>query len=339
MPRTALAALALLLLAGCISVPPRNDAAQDALAACRAAPAISHTLYFGPGGHLIGSVPPAGSAPGNGFGSAFLNDNLKGWLSDPVGDGLWIVGNVTLSFWARSTGLPAPVVAPATGQGYRFFNQFGSERSLQPNYATEYGAPYQPEGTVTHYDERIAMPYGGFVVERGSRVRVLLTDLALEGQDGSGHDILFGGDTPSQVGFTARCYPGFAWAGPTILDQGILVPGNQGAVTHLVPTRQGVNQVRVEVALPPETSRLTIRLQQGTDATPGKDDVDITLLDANGQPVWSIGSPYADESGTLWQDNLALLGDRFTIQVDSYSATAYQGRLTVTAEGAHLPVA
>ncbi|MEA3203327.1 MAG: hypothetical protein QOI63_1002, partial [Thermoplasmata archaeon] len=246
--------------------------------------------------------------------------------------GLWLVGNATLSFWASSAGLPAPVVTSGTGQGYLFFDQFGSDRSLQPSYATEYGPPYQPAGTVTHYEETLAMPVGGFVVEKGQRVRVLLTDLALEGQDGGGHAILFGGATPSQVRFTARCYPAFAWSGGQVVDQAVLLPGNQGAVTHAAAPKQGVNQARVEVDLPPGTGRLTIHLAQGTDANPGKDDLDLTLLDASGEPLWSIGSPYADESGTLWQDNLAQFGGHMTVQVDSYSGVAYQGRLTVLAE-------
>ncbi|HEX2066369.1 MAG TPA: hypothetical protein VHI93_06100 [Candidatus Thermoplasmatota archaeon] len=325
-----------LLLAGCVSVPPRDAAAQDALAACRAAPASEHVLYFGPGKRLVDALPAAGSAPGNGFGSAFLTDELKGWLSEPVDAGLWLVGNVTLSFWARSTGLPAPVVSPTTGEGYRFFNQFGSDQSLQPAYATEYGPPYEPAGTVTHYEERLEMPAGGFVVEKGQRVRVLLTDLAIEGQGGGGHDILFGGDTPSQVRFTARCFPQFVWSGATIAHQEILLPGNQGAVSQAA-AREGVNRVRVEVPLPSDTSRLTIRLQQGSDANPVKDDIDLTLLDANGEAVWQIGSPYANERGTLWQDNLELFHGHVTVQVDSYSGVAYQGRLTVVAEAARLP--
>jgi hypothetical protein len=328
--------LSVLLLAGCLSVPAPDAAARDALALCRTAPAQGHVLYLGPGNRLIGSPPPAGSAPGNGFSSAFLNDNLKGWLSDPAADGLWLAGNVTLSFWARSTGLPAPVVSPGSGQGYRFFDQFGSDRSLQPAYASEYGPAYEPEGTVTHHEVTLAMPEGGFVVERGQRVRVLLTDLALEGADGSGHDILFGGDTPSQVRFSARCYPAFTWSGPTILERSVLLPANQGAATHLVPVETGANRVRVDVPLPEGTQRLTVRLAQDTDANPGKDDVDLTLLDGNGQPLWSIGSPYANESGTLWEDNLAPFGGRVTVQVDSYSGMAYQGHLTVVAESARL---
>ncbi|MCA1810903.1 MAG: hypothetical protein LC623_02705 [Halobacteriales archaeon] len=331
------AALLALLLAGCLAVPPPDTAAQDALSACRSGPVREHVLYFASGNRLVPDLPAAGSSPGNGFSSAFLTDDLQGWLSDPVAAGLWVVGNVTLSFWARSTGAPAPVVTSASGEGYRFFDQFGSDQSLQPAYATEYGPPYEPAGTVTHYEERLAMPEGGFVVERGQRVRVLLTDLALEEpRDGSGHDVLFGGATPSQVRFTARCYPSFAWSGPTIADQAILLPANQGAVTHLVPVERGLNRARVEVELPADTSRLTIRLQQAGDANPAKDDVDLTLLDADGRELWSIGSPYADERGTLWQDNLAQFHGHVTVQVDSYSAAAYTGRLTVVAEAARL---
>ena len=56
----------------------------------------------------------------------------------------------------------------------------------------------------------------------------------------------------------------------------------------------------------------------------------------SGRAVWSIGSPYSNETGTLWADNLqAVFPDgTLTVEVDSYSGVDYQGHLTVTAETA-----
>jgi hypothetical protein len=298
-------------------------------------------LYFGPDLRLQEAPAPAGYAPGNAFSSAFLTDDLKQWLSDPVPQGLWLLGNVTLEVWVRSTGSPAPLAANpnAPGQGYHLFDQFGSDRSLQPAFATEYSDVAPMAGKVDHYTETLAMPKGGFVVERGDRVRVLLTDLALDGSDGGGHDVLFGGQTPSQVRFTAHCWPGLRWSDPqTVTDTTVMLPGNQGLLTGAVP-KGPANQAKVAVTLPAGTQRLTVKLNQTNDRNPAKDDVDINLLDRSGKAVWSIGSPFSNESGTLWADDLAAAfpDGQLTVEVESYSGVDYTGHLVVTAETAVLP--
>jgi hypothetical protein len=328
-----LALLLLLLSAGCLDGGPTEANAAAALADCRAALPVERTYYFGPALSLQETPAPAGYAPGNSFSSGFLTNDLKEWLSAPVAEGAWIVGNVTLEYWARSTGTPAPLVIGGTpGEGYHFFNQFGSSRTFQPGYAVEYSDVFPAEGTIDHYTEQLEMPTGGFVLEPGDRVRVLLTDLALDGANGGGHDILFGGETPSRVTFSARCWPELVWGPEEVqLDTAVSLPGNQGLLTGAVPA-SGANQAQFPLTLPPGTSRLTVRLMQTDSQTTPKDDVDIQLLDRSGQAVYSIGSPYTDESGTLWLDNLqAYFPDgSLTVQVDSYSGVAYEGRLLVT---------
>jgi len=328
------------LAAGCVGAAPEAKV-QRALADCRSAPATEHVLYFGPALRLQESMPPAGYAPGNAFSSGFLTNDLKEWLSDPVPSGLWLLGNATLEYWARSSGTPAPLATNpnSPGMGYQFFDQFGSNRSFQPSFATEYSDVAPAAGTVQHFTEVLAMPKGGFVVEAGDRVRVLLTDLALDGANGGGHDILFGGQTPSQVRFTAHCWPGLRYGAPaTIADQAVSLPGNQGLLTGAVP-KSPANQAKVPVHVPPGTARLTVTLVQTNDRNPVKDDVDVMLLDRSGRGVWSIGSPYTNETGVLWEDNLAAVfpdGD-VVVEVESYSGVGYTGHLTVTAEPATLP--
>jgi hypothetical protein len=328
--------LALALLAGCFGGGPTAAKADAAVASCREAPVAEHVLWFGPSLSLQPALPPAGSAPGNAFSSGFLTNDLKEWLSAPVPEGLWIVGNVSLEFWVRSTGTPAPLVlgGPA-GEGYHFFDQFGSDRTFQPSYAVEYSDVAPAAGAVDHYNETLPMPAGGFVLEPGDRVRVLLTDLAADGQDGSGHEVLFGGGTPSHVRFLARCWPTLRYDESPIASQQVTLPGNQGLLTGAVPAGPA-NQARFDVRVPAGADRLRFDLTQGLDPNPAKDDVDLQLLDRAGQPVWSIGSPYSDESGTLWADNLAATfpDGAVTVEVDSYSGAAYQGTLTVTASQA-----
>lgn len=305
-----------------------------ALEACRNGPLNEHVWYFGPGHTLSRNQSAAGAEPGNAFSSGFLTNDLKEWLSTPVTEGLWIQGDVTLEYWARSTGSPALLaIGGNPGEGYHFFNQFGSDRSLQPSYATEYSTVAPVPGAIDHYNETFTMPPGGFVVEAGDRLRVLLTDLALDGPDGSGHEILFGGDTPSQLRFEARCYPSFSWPQSTVLlDETITLTGNQGLLTGAIPPTEGLNLATYDLLLPAGPQRLTVTLTQTMDPNPVKDDIDIVLLEVDGANEWGIGSPYSDEQGTLWADNLASVFPRgmIQVQVNSYSGFAYQGRLLVT---------
>ncbi|HJQ92693.1 MAG TPA: hypothetical protein VJ874_00235 [Candidatus Thermoplasmatota archaeon] len=336
-PATLPAILAVLLAAGCLDGGPTEGNAIAAIADCRAQPPVRHILFLGPAMGLQPGLPPAGHAPGNSFRNGFLTNDLKEWLSAPQPAGLWLVGNVTIDYWVRSTGTPAPlVVGGEPGEGYHFFNQFGSDRSFQPAYAVEYSDAFPQEGTIDHYVESLALEPGGFVVEPGDRVRLLLTDLALDSPGGGGHDVLFGADHPSFVSFTARCWPDLVWqTEEVLLDQPVSLAANQGLLFGgFADDRQKneANQAQFEVTVPPGTGRLTVQLRQTTDANPAKDDVDITLLDRSGAPAWSIGSPYSDESGALWTDNLAAKfpTGEMTVQVDSYSGVAYSGHLLVT---------
>lgn len=335
--RTVVPLLAVLLLAGCFGGGPTEANALAAIEDCRLAPPATRTLFFGPAMSLQHELPPAGYAAGNSFSSGFLTNDLKEWLSAGEPQGLWLVGNVTLDYWVRSTGTPAPlVIGGDPGQGYHFFNQFGTDRTFQPAYAVEYSDVAPQEGTIDHYVETLALDAGGFVVEPGDRFRVLLTDLALDGSNGGGHDVLFGPEHPSSLTFTATCWPELAWQGDEVLlDEAVSLPANQGLLFGGAAggRQQGdANQVQFDLTVPPGTGRLTVQLRQTNDNNPVKDDIDITLLDRAGAAVWSIGSPYSDESGTLWLPNLEehFPTGELTIQVDSYSGVAYTGSLLVT---------
>lgn len=343
--RLALAPLLLTAaLAGCLDddstgsgVDPKVLSAVDA---CRQGPITSTTLFFGPRHTLQRTLPEAGSEPGNAFSSGFLTNDLKEWLGEPAAEGQWLTGEVTVEYWVRNTGSPAPLAVDPTkpGEGYHFFAQFGSDRSLQPAYATQFDTVAPLPDTVEHYIATFTLAEGGFVVEKGDRVRFLLTDLALDGPDGSGHDVLFGGDTPSQVRFSARCYPTLAWTSMTVVDETINLPGNQGLLTGGIRPTEGFNFQIVAFTFPPGTQRMTVTLTQQDDLNQVKDDIDLVLYEHAGAHEYGIGSPYSDEAGTLWQDNLAshFPYGEIDLQVNSYSGVDYTGRLLVTVETARL---
>lgn len=343
MQRVCLALLVVLAAAGCLDDDGRtgpDPAVVKALDACRDGPRNEHTLYFGPRHTLLRDVPEPGSEPGNAFSSGFLTNDLKEWLSEPATAGLWLVGDVTVEYWVESVGTPAPLATDPTqpGDGYHFFAQFGSDRSLQPGYATQYASALPIPGTVDHYTHALTLPEGGFVIEKGDRVRFLLTDLALDGPDGSGHNVLYGGETASFIRFTAACFPTLSWTSTPILDEAISLPGNQGLLTGGIPATEGVNVQTLPFIVPANTQRLTVRLTQDGDLNPVKDDIDLVLLEHAGTHTYGIGSPYSDELGVLWNDNLArnFPYGEIDAQVNSYSGAAYTGRLVITAETARL---
>lgn len=328
-------ALALLvLLSGCASLALSSPSSAPSLSEpCEAAPQ-PFTFFFAAGHRLQQDPAEAGSEPGNAFSSGFLTNDLKEWLSDPVASGLLLEGNVTLDYWVESTGTPAPlVIGGDPGEGYHFFNQFGSNRTLQPGYAVEYSSAAPLPGTVDHYTESIALPAGGFVLERGDQLRVILTDLALDGPDGSGHLVHYGGERPSSVSFTARCWQDRDWpATVAVSATTVELRGNQGLLTGAVPAGPH-NQYTFAFELLPITERLTITLEQSDpDANPVKDDIDLELIGPDGD-VYGIGSPYSDEAGTLWRGNLEALGfGPAQVRVNSYSGLAYRGFLQVVQE-------
>lgn len=327
------------LLSGCLdagqvfgSDPDKADCTQN----------IETMTYWLAGGDLQPQLPEnSGSTPGNAFSNAFLVDDADEWLSAPITQGIRITGDVTLDVWVESTGAPAAFVdqgTPDPESGWQFFTQFGSDRGFAPSYHNVYGDTFAEPGTVTHYVQTFSMPEGGLVVESGDRLRLLITSLVLDHPTkGGSHDILWGRDTPSAISFQAVCYLDRDWSIEDTATTPISLPGNQGLLTGAAPAEEGVNVQSVEFLLHETTQRLTITLKQtGTDLAPPKNDMDVVILDADGELVWNIGSPYVDESGTLWKPNLDALmpAGTYTAQVHSYSGRFYEGTLTIVQETA-----
>lgn len=313
--------------AGCLRAPER-------LLSCDG-PAEDVTLFLSPEG-LVAQAPAEGAVPVGDFTQAFLTDDLLPFDSAPLADGALILGDVTLELWVTAQGAPAPLALGDPGDGYHLFNQFGSDRALQPAYAVEYAEAAAPPGTVWHYVEPLTMPPGGFVVEGGDAVRVLVTSLATAGPTDRGHHVLVGGDTPSQVRFRATCYAARAWTSVQAESAEVSIPGHQGLLTGAVPPREGFNVQTVWFDLLPLTQRLTVTLRQGDDANPVKDDMDLVLVDADGTPVWNAGSPWADETAVLWEGNLraAMPPGHYGVRVNSYSGHAYEGSVSIVQERA-----
>ncbi len=311
---------------------------RDAKADCAAEPARTIVLWLGPDQALADALPAAGEAPGNGFTQGFIRNDLKEWLGAPVAEGLHLIGDVTVELWVRSEGTPAPIIlGGAPGEGYHLFNQFGSDRSLQPAYAVEYNAVTPMLGQVDHYLETLTLREGGFVLEPGDKPRLLLTGLTLDGAQGPGQTILYGGDTPSRVTFTATCWHQEYATEPhdnLLREADVSLTGNQGLLTGAIPATEGVNQATVGLPIAHTVARLTITITQTGGVRDPKGDIDLSIVDRDGNELWSIGSPYTDEQGVLWGPNLhaVLPQGAYEIKVNAYSGLAYEGHVTIVEE-------
>lgn len=330
-----------LLAAGCTQPAVPAVPSATPIVACRDEPAQPYTYFFGPGGSLNTTPSVEGSAPGNGFKQAFLTNDLKTWLSGPVAKGMVIEGNVTLEAWVVVRGMAAPPDQSRPGMAYTFLNQFGSDRAFQSGYATEQAPVGATPGTV-RLNETIAMPAGGFTVESGDRLRVLVTSLVADAADGPGTIVAYGGKMPSQVRFMAHCSPTVTWQIQRYLRQPVIISGNQGGPAHL-PGIDCVasplndvcpNRFDFPFTLENGTERLRVFLRSPQADRVPKSDIDLRLLDSSGNTVYDASSPFVNETFVLWKPNLDafLQPGPYIVRCDLYSGGNYSGLLEIALE-------
>ncbi len=299
------------------------------------------TLYLGPGLSLSSEMPANGFTRGNGFNEAFLSNSMDEWHG-PFSQRTWLIeGDIVLELWTREGDLPAPVILGRDpGEGYHFFNQVGTNRGFLEASAVSNG-PVVPADRTQHLTQRFATPPGGILLEREDYVRLLLTHLALDADDRPANEearveppaILWGPDAPSRIEFSATCQRDPVWMPLSNEHPTVVVPGHQGLITGAIPDQEGANYQDIPFHLHPETDRLTIRLDEAGESGP-KNDMDLIILDANGDVNWGIGSPYNNERGTRWPANLdaSMPPGDYTLRVNSYSGTGYVGQASIIQE-------
>ncbi|MES2153614.1 MAG: hypothetical protein V4510_00575 [bacterium] len=341
MQRAAVLVFALVWLAGCAHDAPVGPTPPPPVVQCGDETPSAHRYYLGPGMGLNETTPSAGAAPGNGFNEAFLTNDLTTWLSQPVVSGLHIEGNVTLDLWVQVDGQVAPPDQSSKGDAYTFLNQFGSDRAFQSGYAKE-AAPAAMVAGLAHLNETLRMPAGGFIVEKGDRLRLLITSLVMDTPQGKGTHVLYGGATPSRVTFLARCSPPVEWQIQRYLRQPVVVPASQGGPAHLggvdclstVTEPQCINRYDFPFSLENGTQRLRIHLRTASADRVPKSDMDMRLLDTTGKVVYDASTPFANETMVLWADNLAAFAPpgAYVLEADLYGGANYSGLLEVTME-------
>lgn len=320
-------ALALLVpLAGCASGPAGpTTPAPPPHAHCEDQPFVPRTWFLAAGHALANASGAAGEEPGDDAREAFVAEP-RPWDSAPLAEGIELNGSFAFDLWVRVDG--APLAAPPTPSMDAFVVQAGSSRALSSGAASAPAPAAAPPGTVVHLNLTLGLPPGGFVIEQGERVRLLVTSLVA-----GGTTVLVGGGTPSQVRVAARCSEPRDWVEKRTLAFPVLLPASQGSLTHAVPPQEGVNRLTVPFDLEAGTARLSVLLRAPAGRVKG--DMDLTLLDADGTALYQAASPFANETMVLWPGNVAALlheGGHYSVRVDSYSGTNYSGRLTIRLE-------
>ncbi len=340
MQRLTTALFLVLLVAGCAQ-PPAAPEPPAVVTECGDEPAREYRFFFGPELGLNESMPPAGSHPGNGFNEAFLTNNLVTWTSAPVAEGLLIEGNVSLEAWVDVVGTTAPPDTSQPRRAYTFFNQFGSDRAFQSGFATE-TVPAEQVAGLHHLNETLVMPAGGFTVEKGDRLRVLITSLITDTATGPGTTVMYGPTMPSQIRFSARCTPPVEWLPQRYLRQPIVLPANQGMLAGLpgvdcvnTPTDAVcLNRFEYPFTLENGTERLRIFVRtQEADRVP-KTDIDMRLTDPSGNVLYDASTPFVNETMVLWHDNLHafLPPGNYVLRADLYGGAGYSGLLEIALE-------
>jgi len=243
--------------------------------------------------------------------------DVQPWLSPPLPTGLRVL-NASLSIQVEGSGPTVPPDAPDA-----LYVQVGSDLALASGDAA---VAWTPSTSVAASEGPLGLPKGGFTVEAGHRVQLLVTSL-VEGPSGPAQVRL---GNASALRLTAVCAPEREFLAARDFKTPVLLPASQGSFTHTVPAEEGLNRQTVAFDLPNGTARLRIYLRQAHPPRV-KGDVDFTLLDGLGRVVATAGSPSANETLVLWPENLAALAPpgHYTVRVDSYSATNYAGTLDV----------
>lgn len=328
-------ALLLVALSGCFGPEDSSDTPPllvDQEATCDV------VLYLdgSQGPRLVKDAPAAGSRAGNGFAEAFLTNDMEEWqgsLVEICGTGAWLVeGPIRTILQVESNIAPAPIVLGGEpGEGYHFFNQLGDDSSgFLQGYDVEYAPILSTPGSVATYEFEYPADPGGWWIASGATIRWLLTSLVLDGPD-FGHKILFGGDNPSRLEFTARKVEPAPLLSKLEEQYDVNLEANQGLLTGAIPAQEGLNVQHFPFTIYDATAILQIELFDRSSSMV-KGDADLNIQSLNGEPLWSIGSPYSYEAARVHERTLEEIfpPGNYVLEVTGYSTVNYQGTVVVT---------
>ncbi|HLE96809.1 MAG TPA: hypothetical protein VI997_05510 [Candidatus Thermoplasmatota archaeon] len=313
-----LVVLGMLLVAGCSAPAPPEDAP--------AAGASEVTLWLTTSG-FTGDAPTGAEAErvpsGNFFRAWAAGEGLPTWRGAPPARDL-LVRNATVVVWAE-----APRGSAQAGSFPAHIAYFGAAPFLMAQ------ASLAPPGVVPPGDVRelvfdLGMPRGGLVLPAGEGLELLVTPVQTQDDAADAiHYLVNATDRPSRVVLQVE---------PVVLaaEGSVESDTSNGRVAgsaYVLGAREGATAALFDVPVPADATRVEVVMEVGQKA--GIPDVDVTLLDEDGEEVASSVTPYGREAVRLLAPNLdGLHGTTLTARVVNYGSAYAEFRLTTTTAGA-----
>ncbi|HVL48249.1 MAG TPA: hypothetical protein VM889_06815 [Candidatus Thermoplasmatota archaeon] len=314
-------AFALLLvlapLAGCIGGPAAPPATDEGPAVVPERLTLWLTGGSRPG--LSANAPtsekPEEVAGGNFFAQWGEPGGYASFIGAPPGGNLLVVGNATVTFFAKANG-------PAVQAGVfpHFIAYLGTVGILNADGSAQGSAAMRP-GDVVETKSDLKLPKGGLLLERDLALQVMLSVVLTQaGARGDGSDdvvfLVNSTRTPSRVEFDAILVPDLPAPGEPEagkLDDRLAGSAYAGA-------REGASQKSHPLAIPPGTARVFVLLKR--DQAAGFGDLDLAIVDANGTEVARGVTPFGVERVLLHPHQLGA-GGAWKMVVSNYgSATS-----------------
>lgn len=327
--RAALAAIALILLAGCAGrVQEPGEPVRDDFPA---EPTLRQ-LYL-KAGHKLGDALAAGSGPvkepSYPTANAYANEDLEVFTGEPVAQGF--VATEARLFVHYAVDRPTvDVFRNGSGPDHtRHFVFWIGADGVYPAYEQNVGVTVLMPGTIYTAEIRFPLPPGGWHVAPGEKPQILVAPLIVQAGPPNLHYLVDHTSTPTRLEFLASPWSPPAMAQRTLHDESHEVAGNSGAFTGggaaelssaLVPFELKGTETRLDVIV------------EWTSTAGGKSDLDLWVDDAAGKAVLWSTTPYQSEHVRAEATTIAALGPgTYTARIDVYSGvrTAFQVKVLV----------
>lgn len=281
------------------------------------------TLYL-TGAPGLTPLAPAGTEPqavkgGNFFTQWGAKRGYAEFVGAPAETALLVTGNVSLTVFARAEG-------PAAQAGIfpHFIAYFGVDGAYAADGSAD-ASPVAKPGDALEFTVTLATPRDGFLIAPGATPQVLL--VAVMTQDDRSGDITFlvnSTATPARVDFEAATVtpPPLPGEGETRTEGGRLAGSAYARVVR------GVSQQAHTLEVPARAALVEVRMETGTAA--GFADVDLAVVDDQGQEVARSVTPFGAEKVLLHPHQLPGGATQWTVLVTNYGSAAATYTLALT---------
>jgi len=330
--RTHLVLLAVALLtAGCLSSAPQTGSGADTDAAEQAPLGEDEATFYLTGDEELTTQEASGEAArvaaGNFYTTWAQGEEQPTWTGSPLATGLHADAVELTFFYTAET---ATATTGPQDQGFpEFVVYFGTEQAPMA-WASVEGPDTVQEGEVVEVTADLAVPEGGLVLPAGVEPVVKLAPV--QGQ-GSAEDtriefLVNGTDHPARAELSAE--------GTTVEEtQPISVVDETGTLAgsaYALGADEQTTADAYEIEIDETDAGLTASLQRLQGA--GIADIDLELLDPEGEVAARSVTPEADEGLALHEANVDAIGEgTWTLRVVNYGNAAVEYELTADVLG------